>query len=112
MNWFVWKNGRHVGPLSDAELRALIESGQVADRDVVCRAGSAAWTPLRLVPEFAGHQDPENRDAQGSERPGVRTSEVEYRTSENRGVRKAEDLERRSFIVRHWRGDLPLGVSY
>ncbi len=87
MNWFVWQDGKRVGPLTDAELQALVESGEITARHAVCRQGSTTWTPLGLVTE------PARRREAGSHIPD--SSPAGH-----------------SYFLRHWRGDLSLPVSY
>ncbi len=94
MRWFVWKDGRRCGPISLEELRALIQWGEVTPANVVCREGSPAWRPVAFVAELT-----QLEPAGGSAAGPVVTPATAL-------------APRGSYIARHWRGELPLAVSY
>jgi hypothetical protein len=51
--WYYARNGMdRQGPVSETELRNLIDQGQVQPDDLLWREGMAAWTPLRDLTEF------------------------------------------------------------
>ncbi|CAA6694112.1 MULTISPECIES: DUF975 family protein [unclassified Lentimonas] len=52
MNWFYEKDGAQQGPISEAELKSLVEAGTLAAHNLVWREGMADWSPYSAV--FAG----------------------------------------------------------
>lgn len=52
--WFYTVNGQQAGPVDDAQLRSMIQSGQVRPMDLVWREGMANWAEVHSVPEFGG----------------------------------------------------------
>lgn len=58
--WYYAIGSQRVGPVTDYELRSLIESGQVRPDMLVWRKGMGQWAPAMRVPELelslaAGH---------------------------------------------------------
>ena len=53
VQWYFAVGGRRVGPLSQADLMARIQAGEVAGETLVWRGGMANWTPAAQVPELA-----------------------------------------------------------
>ena len=51
--WFYAKGGSRNGPISETELLALINAGQLEGSDLVWNEQLEAWTPLRQVPRLA-----------------------------------------------------------
>ncbi len=47
MNWYYAVGGQQQGPVDDAQLDALIQSGQINQETLVWREGLASWQPLR-----------------------------------------------------------------
>lgn len=50
--WFYAKGQEKSGPISEAELRALLASGQVAPDDLVWTEGMTNWSRASAVPEL------------------------------------------------------------
>jgi predicted secreted protein len=48
--WFYGKGGQKQGPVSDEELRNLINSGAVGPNDLVWKEGMADWQKVSTVP--------------------------------------------------------------
>jgi hypothetical protein len=112
MKWFVWQDGRRLGPLTDAEVQALVESGDVTPQHAIRREGSATWTPLGLVPELARGDNPAACPERSRREAG---SHEERFDTQRRGDIPRKDGShdaQRSYVRRHWRGDLSLPVSY
>jgi GYF domain 2 len=105
MPWFVWQDGTRVGPLTDAELRARVESGAITARHAVCRAGSTKWTPVGMVPELA---------RVGCAAEAGPAPEITRHGEAADGASRISDSSpvRGSYFLRHWRGDLSLPASY
>ncbi len=47
MNWYYAAGGRQQGPVDDAQLDAMLQSGQVTQDTLIWRDGMANWLPLR-----------------------------------------------------------------
>lgn len=47
MNWYYAVGGKQQGPVEDAQLDALVRSGQIAADTLIWREGMANWQPLR-----------------------------------------------------------------
>ena len=52
MEWYYSQNSTQLGPVSDAELRARISSGQIASTELVWREGMRDWVAVASVPEL------------------------------------------------------------
>lgn len=48
--WHYAKNGQRVGPVTEADLKALIQSGQLSPSDMVWKQGMTQWTEARSIP--------------------------------------------------------------
>jgi len=49
MDWFYEKSGSQQGPISEGELKSLVENGTLAAHNLVWREGMADWTPYHSV---------------------------------------------------------------
>jgi len=56
--WFYAKGGSRNGPISETELLALINAGQLEGSDLVWNEQLEAWTPLRQVPRLTNSSAP------------------------------------------------------
>jgi len=134
MNWFLWKDGNRVGPYSSTEVRELIRAGQITTAHVACAEGSGAWKPLALIPEFSAAPAasaggvPSTDSVRHVSLPQMSANSTCSSPSGVDGVtfpdprtapRSAEapgpppaTTSSSFYAVRHWRGDLPLPVSY
>jgi uncharacterized RDD family membrane protein YckC len=52
MEWYYAEAGKRVGPIPDAEFRALRAAGKVAPENLVWRAGMTGWEPAGSLPEW------------------------------------------------------------
>ncbi|MES2996775.1 MAG: GYF domain-containing protein [Verrucomicrobiota bacterium] len=52
MQWYYSKNSSQLGPVSEAELRSKIASGEISPSDLVWKEGMSDWTPAGNVAEF------------------------------------------------------------
>jgi hypothetical protein len=50
MQWYYSSNATQMGPVTDAELRAMLASGKVSSTDMVWREGMKDWLPASSVP--------------------------------------------------------------
>lgn len=53
MEWYYAAAGERVGPISDADFRALCATGQLGPENLVWRAGMPDWQPLGLLQNSA-----------------------------------------------------------
>ena len=54
MNWYYAVGGRQQGPVDDAQLDAMLQSGQINQDTLIWRDGMANWLPLRQARPSAG----------------------------------------------------------
>ncbi|MDB5360209.1 MAG: putative rane protein [Rhodospirillales bacterium] len=121
-NWHVIVGGEPRGPLAFTELLALVRGGTLTPEDKVWEPGEPSWRPASEIeglfvppPTMAGQAlaakapgDEVVQDENGSSdfasgpRPHLSGSEVAT----------AAPAVRANYVVRHWRGELPLGVAY
>ena len=53
IQWYIAREGKQHGPLSDAEMRTFVAQGHLKPTDLIWRPGFADWRPA-LKPKFAG----------------------------------------------------------
>jgi hypothetical protein len=53
MQWYYSKNSTQLGPVSEAEIRAKIASGEIGAADMVWKAGMGDWLPVSMVTELS-----------------------------------------------------------
>ncbi len=53
MTWFYTSNGNQSGPVTQQELAAKVQRGEVKGTDLIWKEGMADWLPLNQVPEFS-----------------------------------------------------------
>lgn len=58
MNWYYALGDQRQGPVSDAELDALISSGKITENTLVWKEGMVNWQPLKEVRSAAGANVP------------------------------------------------------
>ena len=49
MDWYYAEAGKQAGPITEAELDALVQSGRISPDTLVWREGMATWQPYREV---------------------------------------------------------------
>jgi hypothetical protein len=54
MTWFYTSNGNQFGPVTQQELAAKVQRGEVRGSDLIWKEGMVDWLPLNQVPEFSG----------------------------------------------------------
>lgn len=52
-DWFYGKDNTQHGPISDADIRQKITTGEIDQSTIIWREGMSDWLPLNQVPEFA-----------------------------------------------------------
>lgn len=111
--WHYTKSRVAAGPVSRAELNRLIQAGELTAADLVWNPALPNWQSIGDTPELAllvgaAHEPPSTTSvpvAAASARAPFADSTAEVRATPGPG-------RRRSYIVRHWRGELSLGKSY
>ncbi len=53
MTWFYTSNGTQSGPITQQELAAKVQSGEVRATDLIWKEGMSDWLPMNQVPEFS-----------------------------------------------------------
>lgn len=86
--WFIHVNGQERGPITTAAVRNALAQGTLSSEDWIWRNGLHNWIQIVSVDEFA-------EDEAGTALAAT----------------KANDISS-NYLVRHWRGQLPLATSY
>lgn len=60
--WYYEKNDQQHGPVSQEELKALVQSGSITKDDLAWREGMGDWQPICRVKEFAQPAAPDRTD--------------------------------------------------
>src|SRR5262245_19668061 len=58
--WHIVVEGEQVGPISEADVRARVERGEIRGDTYIWKEGFADWLKLSAVPEFADLAPPES----------------------------------------------------
>lgn len=53
MQWYYSKNSTQLGPISEAEIREKIASGEIGAADMVWKEGMSDWLPVSGVPDLS-----------------------------------------------------------
>lgn len=121
MSYYLARSGTQTGPHSIEALRTMVAKGEIDAADLLWQPGQAEWVradeipgillpqPLIILPNSAPHyEQPSSSILEDSIRRvalDIDQLRVDSTTSD-RSARKG------NWIGRHWRGDLPLPVSY
>ena len=107
MNIYVRRGFELLGPFSTGEAQALLDEGKLSLTDDACIAGSKEnWKSLReVVPNVPPAVPP---TAAGSSGEMISDSGDQSRAD----AAKGRTVKRANYFIRHWRGQLSLGVSY
>jgi len=101
--WYVNRKGKRYGPFSNAGIGRLARAQKLRPSDLVWRKGMLQWTPAQDVPGLLS--------------PPLVISEpeepIERRSNTNEHSYPASSSpQKANYFIRHWRGELSLGVSY
>ena len=116
--WYYSQGAECVGPISQDDLVAILSKVSRANEVLVWRDGFSAWKPAGLVSELAPHL---LNSPPRSPPPLPTASPISDATISIANVIPSQDHTRQkplptprfnNFIARHWRGELPLWVSY
>ena len=76
IQWYIARDGKQHGPLSDVEMRTFVAQGHLKPTDLIWRPGFADWRPAPAVFSFQTPEPPAPAPRPGVTRPtgpGVRT---------------------------------------
>jgi hypothetical protein len=116
-------DGSQEGPLSFSQLVAAVAAGRLKGQDLVWKPGLPAWASAASVPGLFTPPKLVQEENQGKEQISPISPALDEPTSEavaeqETPVAKATGMvttgpeKKPSYLVRHWRGDLSLAVSY
>jgi hypothetical protein len=57
-NWYYARQGKQYGPVTESDLRAMLDRGDLRGNDLVWKKGSADWVEVRSVPGMLGDLEP------------------------------------------------------
>ncbi len=76
--WYVARDGKSIGPMSQSELEEALRSGRYTARDHVFTEGMTDWVPAGQVPELEGAAPVATPAIPAPPRPGTVADEVDY----------------------------------
>lgn len=100
MSWYTARNGEKQGPFDEETVRAKVNRGEIAPSDLVWRTGDASWKNAASIEGLLPKSSP----------PAATESALAPATPAA-SARETVSVAA-NYFVRHWRGDLPLPVSY
>ena len=115
MSWYISRQGQKEGPFSDDEVHALIAAAELKADDLVWNLALSVWTPAARVPGLFNQQksaEPQGATPRGSLFAKGRSKSPITAAPAQASQRDGSATSRQSYIKRHWRGELPLPVSY
>jgi len=77
--WYLAIGGHQVGPISESEVRARIESKSVDKSTQAWSPGMSGWTPLGSIPRFAANVSPGAPHAAPPRVPGRRAHDIDFK---------------------------------
>lgn len=126
--WYVSRRGKRAGPLTEGQISRFIEAGKLRPDDLVWRNGLLKWTPVSDVPGLLSPPPLPPQTEHSTERepiaslesiPAKSSSVTKEAIATHSTVKRPAPADRtdqegkqRSYIARHWTGDLSLGISY
>ena len=69
IQWYIARDGKQHGPLSDVEMRAFVAQGHLKPTDLIWRPGFADWRPAPAVFSFQAPEQPAPAPRPGVTRP-------------------------------------------
>jgi hypothetical protein len=113
--WYIAEGKDNRGPLTDEELANLVHAQVLKPNTLVWCPGFSEWKPAGEIPGLLEPVEPpplRMPNASSPEDPSPVPPPVidaDFRFTRNSASRRSP---LRSYVVRHWRGDLSLPVSY
>jgi len=121
MQWFIGRDGKESGPVTFSDLSERARDGRLRRDDLVWCQGMqnrevAEQIPgLWASPEASETSGPDQSDPSQSQSQAVPSEPITTEPPQSDVSAAKADLrpmKKSNFIVRHWRGELPLPVSY
>lgn len=108
---YLLRDGVTTGPIEDEQIHELIRSGELIPTTLVWRPGMANWSRASDVPGLFA--PPPNPSSQPTTRTGVSIAGVTQADGESKREQPSgSDLDARSYVGKHWRGELTLEQSF
>ena len=139
-HWFVLRNEQQIGPIRFDQLQELARREILHPSDLIWGPGRETWTTAKDIPALFKHTSVASNSAieppplpkapinppplpkfsrlppplpQGLTMPsGPAIQSPETSTATSNGLEAVRKIRRTNYIARHWRGELPLHVSY
>ncbi len=119
--WHWVKDGEQSGPHQIADVVRALQGGRITGDDLVWTDGMDAWAAARTISELSAPPPlphPASAAPVGTEE-GRAPPETDKVESSRNGTKREgsraptkQPVHRHNFIIRHWKGQLPLPVSY
>ena len=113
--WYVAEGDLSRGPLDDKEFAALVRAGAVKPETLIWGPGFSQWKAAGEISGLLKPFESPPLELSTSSRPEIPVSTLKLVIgTDDRPIvgSSGYDTRGRSYIVRHWRGDLSLPVSY
>jgi ATP-dependent protease ClpP protease subunit len=112
MRWYYTKNNSKQGPITESELHELAARDQLDPGDLVWHAGLSEWTRAEDIPGLLA-PPPLESDVELPEPEETGTTHPLSSLPEHGGDDTVKRVEKkRSYIRKHWDGDLSLAQSF
>jgi hypothetical protein len=99
MEWYYSKNGKQIGPFSSGDIKSLSEQGDLESTDLVWHVGMEKWLPAKeCIDEFTT--------------PPVLNNEDSDKNDSSKTYQNDSKKKNAIYLLRHFRGELSLPVSY
>jgi hypothetical protein len=85
LQWYLARDGKQHGPISDAELTTFIEQGHLQPSDLLWREGFAEWQPAMVV--FPQRGPPASRPRPAQQRSAAGSATERHPAAEDRSYR-------------------------
>jgi hypothetical protein len=118
--WYLRINEKQFGPIGFSDLETLARAGKVRRSDPVWSPGYESWVEAGSIDALFPQQRPSDSSAQSlASAPVADAEQAEATTADKKGgdtpapdVARSPPRKRGNYLIRHWRGELSLPVSY
>jgi len=119
-HWWVGKSDERLGPYSLTTLQQLIVNGKVDADDLVWQRGYESWQRVRDIEELANFSSHREHRSPASTTPksnqsvsdGQDSVDRDGKTAKRSPARGASKADNGPYLLRHWRGQLSLPLSF